>query len=80
MKNYYIERDENKNIVSLFARPQHEGQEKLSEKNKEIITFLKKQSEPTEADLNEQKIQAKIRQMAIEALKADNELPADFEK
>ena len=79
MKNYYIERDENKNIISIFARPQYEGQEKLKETSKEIVAFFKKQSEPTEAQLNEQKIQAKMRQMAIDALKADKELSSDFE-
>ena len=79
MKNYYIQRDKDENIIGTFARPQYEGHEKLSEKNKEMIAFLKKQSEPTEVQLNEQKIQAKMRQMAIEALQADNELPADFE-
>lgn len=80
MRNYYIDRDESNNVVCTFARPQHDGQEKLKETNKEIKAFLKKQSEPTEAQLNEQKIQAKMRQMAIEALKADNVLPADFEE
>ena len=78
MRNYYIKRD-NGNIVGLYARPQYEGQEKLKETSKEIVAFLKKQNEPTEAEINEQKIQAKIRQMAIESLKADNELPDDFE-
>ncbi len=78
MKNYYITRDEDQNIISTFARPQREGQEKLKETDKEIKAFLKKRSEPTEAMLNEQKIQAKMRQMAIEALQADNELPSDF--
>ena len=78
MRNFYIERD-NGNIVSLFARPQYENQEKLKETNKEIKAFLKKQSEPTESDLNEQKIQSKMRQMAIESLQADGELPSDFE-
>ena len=78
MKNYYIERDDG-NIIGLFARPQYEGQEKLSEKSKEIVTFLKNQKDVAdEAQLNEQKIQAKIRQMAIESLQADNELPSDF--
>lgn len=33
----------------------------------------------TEAELNEQKIQSKIRQMAIESLKANKELPSNFE-
>jgi hypothetical protein len=79
MKNYYIMRDENKKISGLFARPQHEGQEKLKETSKEIVAFLKKRSEPTEAQLNEQKIKDKMRQMAIESLQADNELPPDFE-
>jgi len=78
MRNYFIERD-NGDIVSLFACPQYKDQEKLKETNKEIVAFLKKQNEPTEADLNEQKIQAKMRQMAIKELKADNELPNDFE-
>ena len=76
MRNYYIDRNENENITKLSAMPQYEGQEKLKETNKEIKAFLKKQNEPI---INEQKIQAKMRQMAIEALKADKELPADFE-
>ena len=79
MKNYYIERNKNKKIISLCARPQYEGQEFLPETDKKIIAYLKKQNEPTESDLNEQKIQAKIRQLAIKELKADNELPDDFE-
>lgn len=78
MKNCFIDRD-NGNIVRLYARPQYKDQEFLPETDKEIKAFLKKQSEPTESDLNEQKIQAKTRQIAIEALQADNELPADFE-
>ena len=78
MKNYYIERDTNKKIIGAFARPQYEGQKKLKETDKEIKDYLKKKSEPTEAQLNEQKIQSKTRQLAIEALQADNELPADF--
>ena len=43
------------------------------------MAFQKKQNEPTASQLNEQKIQAKIRQMAIDVLKANGELPADFE-
>ena len=79
MKNYYIDRDKNKKIIGFSAMPQYEDQEKLKETNKEIKAFLKKQSEPTKSQINEQKIQAKIRQMAIESIKADNELPANFE-
>lgn len=79
MRNYYIERDKDKKISGLFARPQYEGQERLKEISKEIAAFLKKQSEPTEVELNEQKIQAKIRQTAIENLKTSGELPSDFE-
>ncbi len=78
MKNYYIKRDTNKKIIGAFARPQYEGQKKLKETDKEIKDYLKKKSEPTETELNEQKIQAKMRQMAIEALKVEGELPADF--
>jgi len=79
MKNYYIERNDNKKISGLFARPQYEGQEKLKETSKEIIAFLKKQNEPSEAQLNEQKIQAEIRQLAIVSLKSKKELPTNFE-
>ena len=79
MRNYYIDRDKNKKISGLYARPQHEGQEKLKETSKEVVAFQKKQNEPTASQLNEQKIQAKIRQMAIDVLKANGELPADFE-
>ncbi len=79
MKNYFITRDEDENITGLFARSQYEGQKKLTETNKEIVAFLKKQNEPTEIELNEQKIRTKMRQIAIEALQDDGELPADFE-
>jgi len=37
------------------------------------------QEQLKQVQINEKKIQTKMRQMAIEALKADNELPADFE-
>jgi len=79
MKNFYIKRNESKEITGLYARPQYEGHEKLSEKSQEIVTFLKNQKDVAdEAQLNEQKIQTKMRQMAIESLQADNELPSDF--
>ena len=80
MKNIYIDRDADKNITGLFARPQYEGQEKLKETDKEIIAFRKKQNEPTEAQLNKQKIRAKMRQTAIDALKSEGELPADYKE
>lgn len=40
MKNYYIERDKNKKIISLFARPQYRGQEFLSEDDQKIINYF----------------------------------------
>jgi len=80
MKNYYFDRDKNKKISGLFARPQFEGQEFLPETDKEIINFFKKQAAVQKAnEENEQKIQAKMRKMAIDVLKADKELPSDFE-
>ena len=79
MKNYYIERNEENEIISTFARPQYEGQEKLKETDKRVIAFFKKQNEPSEAELNEQKIQDQMRQAAIESLQSEGELPADFE-
>ena len=78
MKNNYIERDRNENIIGLFARPQYVGQEKLPEDDPEIVSFLEEQLVPTEAELNEQKIAAEIRLQAIESLKAKGDLPADF--
>jgi len=39
----------------------------------------REQEQLKQDEINEKKIQTKMRQMAIDALKADNELSADFE-
>ena len=79
MRNYYIERDENKDIIGLFARPQYEGQERLSGINKEIVSFLKKQNDANKlAEETSLKIAKEMRLLAINSLKAKKELPVDF--
>ena len=79
MRNYYIERDESKNITGLFARPQYEGQEKLKETSKEIVAFLKKQNDANKlAEETALKIAKEMRLLAINSLKAKEELPVDF--
>ena len=42
MKNYFIERD-NGSIINLYARPQYEGQEFLSENDQELIDHFANQ-------------------------------------
>ncbi len=76
MKNYYVDRDDDEKIVGVFSRPQYKGQEFLPEESEEITIF---NNRPIEIESTEQKIYAKMRQMAIEALKAEGALPHDFE-
>ena len=40
MNNYYVERDEENKVKSIFSRPQYEGQEALAEDHADIIEFF----------------------------------------
>ena len=80
MKNYYMDRNENKNITGIHARPQYEGHEKLKETSKEVVAFQENRKQTLQnATEIAQKIYAKMRQMATDALKKEGELPSDFE-
>ena len=67
MRNCYIERTAG-NIVSLFARPQYDGQEKLPEDDPEIIAFKAEQAAPpTNDEIYDQAMQnqAVLKAMAL---------------
>lgn len=59
-----------------------DGEDLGTGKNKPFAQFTssekKEQKRLKKIEVNEQKIQIKIRQMAIKSLQDDNELPADF--
>ena len=88
MKKYKLTVDENvvQNTETTAFVPitNKEYQNWLKDKNTpspQFTTAEKKEQEKLKiAKVNEQKIQAKMQQMAIEALKADNELPVSFLK
>lgn len=69
----FINRTDGK-ITGVFARPQHEGQEWIEDGDGELTTF--RNPPPTNTEIYEKKIQAKIREMAIANLGA--ELPDGY--
>ncbi len=69
----YIARERNI-IVGVYTQRHEHAQEILPEDNAEVIAFL---SEPV-GDENEKKIEKRIRTLAIDSLKGDGGLPADY--
>lgn len=50
----------------------------VSDEEYQVIMDTQPKPEPTEEQINETKIQAKMRELAIEDLKKDGELPEDY--
>ena len=70
----YIAR-ENNVIVGVYTQRQKHTTETLPKDNAEVIAFL---STPS-GNENETKIEKRIRTLAIDSLKGDGGLPADYE-
>lgn len=54
--------------------------EKHKIKGNKIVELTEEDKLPTEEQLNEEKIQKKMREIAIESLKAEGELPLDYKE
>jgi len=81
MRNYFINRNKAKEVVGVFARPQHEGHEFLPEDDKEIVRFFDDQKKKFDQSIkNEIKIAKEIRQLAIASLKKKKELSVDYKE
>ena len=80
MKNYYIDRNKDKTIIGVYARPQYKDQEKLSENNVEMVAFLHQEKIKTERQEVERiKIGKEIMWLAVDSLINKGELPPDYE-
>ena len=70
----YIAREENI-IVGVYTQWHEHAQEILPKDNAEVMAFLARPSMETDED----KIEKRVRKIAIDSLKADGGLPPDYE-
>ena len=72
----YIDRNKDGKITGIFVPKQYEGQGQIADDDIEVIAF--QDLKPSEAQLNEEKIQARIRELAIQSLKVSSDLPKNY--
>ena len=78
MKKLYVDDDEQGNIIGLFRAKQYEGQAMINANHAKVKAYQGRTN--VVPSIEEKKIQAEIRKLAVDSLKAKGELPPDYDE